>query len=168
MDAIKNALQAAVPAAFKDARMTLEAALFTSTIDPAIAQTSAYAVAVSRGNKTLAAILAQGLPEDRVEQGNVAAAIMGMTNVYYSYIDYVGLPGLKSLPAQIRMVSYGQQAGRDKVGFEVATLAVSIAGRCKSCISAHASELQKHGFTDENFRDVGRLAAAVNSLANIV
>lgn len=168
MDAIKAGLQAAVPTAFKDARMTLEAALFTSSLAPDVAQVAAYAVALSRGNRTLSALLAQGLSEAQVEQGSVAAAIMGMTNVYYSFMDYAGLPGVKALPPQIRMVSYGQQATKDKVGFEVATLAVSIAGRCKSCITAHADALQQHGFTDEQFRDIGRLAAAVSSLANVV
>jgi lipoyl-dependent peroxiredoxin subunit D len=166
MENIKNAL-ASVPASHKDARMTLESALAVPSLGADLALTSAYATALSLGATKLAALLGEQLDEAHKEQGGVAAAIMGMTNVYYSFIDTADVPGVRQLPAQIRMVSYGVQANRDKLGFEAAALAVSMAGKCKPCIVSHVDELKKLGFTDEQFRDLARIAAGVNSVAKV-
>lgn len=168
MEELKDYLAARVPASFKDARMTLESVLATNALPAGTARAAAYAVAVSLAAKDLAVALREGLTPEQVEQAEVAAAIMGMTNVYYSFMDVAGVAELKTLPAQIRMVSYGQQAARDKVGFEVASLAVSIAGKCKPCIASHVQELQKRAFGAEQLRDIGRIAAAVNALAKAV
>lgn len=167
MGAIKQFLAERVPAAFKDARLTLESVLGRSSLDADIAQAAAYAVAVSVSARELADALKAGLASARCEQAEVAAAIMGMTNVYYSFLEAAALPGVKALPAQLRMVSYGQQAAADKLGFEVAALAVSIAGKCRPCIASHVAELQTLGFTDEQFRDLARIAAAVNAVARV-
>src|SRR5208282_4429757 len=123
------------------------------------AQTTAYAVAVSLGKSELARQLAADLPPERTAQAEVAAAVMGMTNVYYSFMDTADLPGARNLPAQIRMVSYGQEANKDRRGFEMAALAVSIVGKCKPCIASHVEELKKLGVSDEQFRDLARVAA---------
>jgi alkyl hydroperoxide reductase subunit D len=167
MDHIKNAL-AGVPATYKDARMTLESALASPVLGSELAVSAGYATAVSLGAKALAAILGDKLDAARKEQAEVAAAIMGMTNVYYSFTDTADVPGVRQLPAQIRMVSYGVQATRDKLGFEAAALAVSMAGKCKPCIVSHVEELRKLGFTDQQFRDLARVAAGVNAVAKVV
>lgn len=167
MEAIKNHLQQVVPGNFKDARMTLESALASPVLGSELAQTAAYAVAVSLNARALAAVLKEGLSSARVEQAEVAAAIMGMTNVYYSFMDTADVPGVRSLPAQLRMVTYGQQAGKDKMGFEAVALAVSIAGKCKPCIVSHVEELKKLGMTDEQFRDLARVTAGVHAVSKV-
>lgn len=167
MENIKAGL-AGIPATYKDVRMTLESALASPVLGTELALTAAYATAVGLGAKPLAEVLATGLEQPRKELAEVAAAIMGMTNVYYSFMDTANLPGARQLPAQLRMVSYGVQAGKDKLGFEAASLAVSMAGKCKPCIVSHVEALKELGFTDEQFRDLARVAAAVNSLAKIM
>lgn len=168
MSNIKTFLNEAVSANFKDARMTLESVLVNNSLGEGQAVMAAYAVATSLGAKTLAEVLRAELNKAQIDQAEVSAAVMGMTNVYYSFMDSADLPNAKALPAQIRMVSYGQQAGLDKLGFEIASLAVSIAGKCRPCIAAHVDALKALGFTDEQFRDVGRLAASVNSVSKVV
>lgn len=93
--------------------------------------------------------------------------MMGMTNVYYSFVDTVRIPGISALPAQLRMVTYGQQASKDKLGFEIASLAVSIAGKCKPCIVSHVEELQKLAATNEQLRDIARIAASVTAVSKV-
>lgn len=166
MDHIKDAL-ARVPATHKDARMTLESALAAPSLGAELAITTAYATALSLGARDLAMILGEKLDEGRKEQAGVAAAIMGMTNVYYSFMDTADVPGVRQLPAQLRMVSYGVQAAKDNLGFEAAALAVSMAGKCKPCIVSHVEELRKLGFTDEQFRDLARVSAGVNAIAKV-
>ncbi|KWU17915.1 carboxymuconolactone decarboxylase family protein [Burkholderia cenocepacia] len=169
MQAIKDFLAQNVRTTFKDARMTLEAALFSkSSLGPVVSQASAYAVAVSLHASALAEALKTGLPGPAVEQAEVAAAIMGMTSVYYSFLDMVDLPGVRQLPAQLRMVTYGQQGQADKLGFEVACLAVSLANKCKPCVTAHVEELKALAFSDEQFRDLARISAAVNAVAKVI
>jgi len=168
MQNLKDFLATSVPPTFKDARMTLEGALKSTVLGEGLAQTSAYAVAVSLHSERLAAALKEGMSADQTERAEVAAAIMGMTNVYYSFLDTVNDADITGLPAQLRMVSYGQQAAKDKRAFEAAALAVSIVGKCKPCIVSHVEELRALGFTAELFRDLARLAAAVNAVAKVV
>jgi alkyl hydroperoxide reductase subunit D len=169
VQSIKDYLSANTRSTFKDARMTLEAVLFSkSSLDTALARVCAYAVAVSLKAPALATVLKQELATEKIEQAEVAAAIMGMTSVYYSFLDMADLPGVKQLPAQLRMVSYGQQVQLDKLGFEAAALAVALANKCKPCIAAHVEELKGIGFTDEQFRDIARVAASVNALAKVL
>ena len=168
MQAIKDFLAVRVPASFRDARMTLESALSSPALGPDLARTSAYAVAVSLSARDLAGVLRSELTADQIEQAEVAASIMGMTNVYYSFMDTADLPGARTLPAQLRMVSYGHEASKDKRGFELAALAVSIVGKCKPCIVSHVDELKKLGISDEQFRDLGRIASGVNAVAKVI
>ncbi|MCC5612023.1 carboxymuconolactone decarboxylase family protein [Nostoc sp. CHAB 5834] len=165
MEHIKTALQANLPASFRDARLTLESALQTTALTPLQALTTAYSVATSLGAVELGQLLSEGLPDASKELAEVAAASMAMTNVFYSFLDMAGIKELSALPAQIRMVGYGQQVAKDAFGFEVATLAVSIAGKCRSCIVAHVTALKKQGATDETLRDIAKIAAAVNSVS---
>lgn len=169
MHPVKEFLATRVPATFKDARVTLENMLFArSSLETEAVYTSAYAISVSIHATALAAALREGLPQARQEQAEVAAAMMGMTSVYYGFLDTVNLPGVKQLPAQMRMVSYGQQVQKDHQGFETAALAVSLVNKCRPCIVSHVNELTALGFTDEQFRDLARLAAAVNAVAKVV
>lgn len=167
MEKIKAGL-AAVPSTYKDARMTLESALASPVLGPELAITAAYATAVSLGAQHLARILGEGLSTGQKEQAEVAAAVMGMTNVYYSFLDTADLPGVRGMPAQIRMASYGVQAAIDKRNFEACALAVSMAGKCKPCIVSHVEELKKLQFSDEQFRDLARVAAGVNAVAKVL
>lgn len=148
--------------------MTLESVLANSSLGPELSVTCAYAVARSLKSTSLANCLRESLSAERAEQAEVAVAIMGMTNIHYSFMDTISLPDVKALPAQIRMVTYGQQAAKDKLGFEAAALAVSVVGKCKPCIVSHVDELGRLGFTAEQFRDLSRLAASLNAVTKVL
>lgn len=168
MQELKTYLASNTPATFKDARMTLESVLASSALAASIPLVAAYAVAVSLGARGLALELKKPLTEDQIQQAEVAAASMGMTNVYFSYLQLSDSPELKALPAQLRMVTYGQQEAKDKLGFEAAALAVSVAGKCKPCIAAHVDALKALGVSAEGLRDLGRIAASVNALSKVL
>jgi len=165
MQGIKDYLRENTLSSFKDARLTLEASLESPALGAELAQAAAYAVALSLKASGLASVLKQNLTTDRIEQAEVATAIMGMTNVYYSFLHLGNVPDVASLPAQLRMVSYGQQTAKDKFGFEALALAVSIAGKCQPCITSHVAALKELGITSEQLRDLARIAASVHAVA---
>ncbi|HLU04788.1 MAG TPA: carboxymuconolactone decarboxylase family protein, partial [Advenella sp.] len=49
--------------------------------------------------------------------------------------------------------------------FELFALAASIIGKCHFCVKSHFNNLKKAGFTIEQLRDAGRIAAVVNAAA---
>jgi alkyl hydroperoxide reductase subunit D len=77
-------------------------------------------------------------------------------------------PNLKGLPAQLRMNAYATHGGTTKANFEAYALAASIVGKCHFCVKSHYLTLQKEGYTVEQLRDVGRIAAVINSTAKVL
>jgi alkyl hydroperoxide reductase subunit D len=47
-------------------------------------------------------------------------------------------------------------------------LAASIVGKCHFCVKAHYETLKQEGYTVENLRDIGRIAAVMNSVAKVL
>jgi alkyl hydroperoxide reductase subunit D len=47
-------------------------------------------------------------------------------------------------------------------------LAASIVGKCHFCVKAHYEGLKKMGYTVEQLRDIGRIAAVINSVAKVL
>jgi alkyl hydroperoxide reductase subunit D len=76
-----------------------------------------------------------------------------------------GDPDLKTMRAELRMNAYATHGGVDKVAFELYALAASIVGKCEFCVQSHAKLLKDSGFTTQQIRDVGRIAATVNAAA---
>lgn len=162
---IKEKIQAVVPASFKDARITLEQVLAQD--DAKRYQTAAYAVSLT-AKSALSDIFKEGLTEAEKEMAETAVAIMGMTNIYYSFTHLFQDEELVKLPPGLRMVSYGTQLTKDKVGFEMAALAVSMVGKCVPCIVNHAKSLKDEGVTAEELRDLAKVASAVHALSKAV
>ena len=79
-----------------------------------------------------------------------------------------GDENLKGLPAGLRMNAIANHGGTTKVNFETYSLAASIVGKCHFCVKAHYDTLRKEGFTVEQLRDVGRIAAVINSVAKVL
>ncbi len=163
---IKESIQAVTPASFKDARITLEQVLAQDTAKRY--QAAAYAVSLTTKSKALANIFQEGLTEAEKEMAETAVAIMGMTNIYYSFTHMFQDEDLTKLPPNIRMVSYGAQLAKDKIGFEMVALAVSLIGKCVPCVVNHAKSLKAEGVSAEELRDLARTAAAVHALSKVV
>jgi alkyl hydroperoxide reductase subunit D len=93
---------------------------------------------------------------------------MATNNVWYPYVEMVNDPALKGLPAQIRMNAIASHGGTTKERFEAYSLAASIVGKCEFCVKAHYEGLKKMGYTVEQLRDIGRIAAVIVSVSKVV
>ena len=97
-----------------------------------------------------------------------AGAIMAMNNVWYPYVEMVEDANLKGLPAQLRMNAIASHGGTTRARFEAYSLAASIVGKCHFCVKAHYDTLKQEGYTVEQLRDIGRVAAVISSVSKVV
>ena len=165
-----NELKALVPDYAKDVRINLDGVLGRSSLPgneaAAVALAAAYA---ARAGRIVAVIRSSGAaPAVEINAAITAAALMGMNNVWYPYVEMTGDSELKALPAQLRMQAYATHAGVDKRLFELYALAASIVGKCHFCVQSHYALLKQSGMSTEQLRDVGRIAAVIVAAANAV
>lgn len=157
-----------IPDWAKDIRLNLDGTIARSTLKPEDAVGVALAAAYAARSGTLVAEFKSGLSDEDATGVLTAAALMGMNNVYYPYVEMTGDEQLKNMPAQLRMNAYATHGGIDKNRFELFALAASIIGKCHFCISSHYDTLKKGGFSSEQLRDAGRIASVVNAAAQVL
>jgi len=165
-----DSLKALVPDYAKDIRLNLDATIARSSLPAREALGAALAAAFAAKSAPLVgAIRGSGAlaPAD-AEAALAAAALMGMNNVWYPYVEMAADPELKTLRAELRMNAYANHGGVDKRAFELYALAASIVGKCEFCIASHYKLLKETGVTTQELRDVGRIAAAVNAAAQVI
>jgi lipoyl-dependent peroxiredoxin subunit D len=165
VDQIKEAL----PEYAKDTKLNIDAVINRSTLDSVVANGCALAAAMATGNGKLVAFI-QSTLEDAKERDAalIASAIMAQNNVWYPYVEMAEDANLKGLPAGLRMNAIASHGGTSKVNFEAYSLAASIVGKCHFCVKAHYDTLKKEGLSVEQLRDVGRIAAVINSVAKVL
>lgn len=152
----------------KDVKLTLSGALQSDVLSPVQRQAIALAAAVSAQHPFLDEFLnAVELDEVSKNGALAAAAVMGMTNVWYSYVKMSKDAELANEKPMIRMMAYQNHGGADAFLFEICALGASIVGKCENCIASHVAELRKQGATSAQLRDIGRIAAAVKASALI-
>jgi alkyl hydroperoxide reductase subunit D len=66
------------------------------------------------------------------------------------------------------MNAIASHGGTTKGKFEAYCLASSIIGKCHFCVKAHYETLKEEGYSIEQLRDIGRIAATINALAKIL
>ncbi|MBC7781662.1 MAG: carboxymuconolactone decarboxylase family protein [Proteobacteria bacterium] len=159
-----------IPDYAKDVRLNLDAVIARSSLPQTEALGAALAAAfAAKSDMLVSAIRSSGLlAEADVQAALTAASIMGMTNAWYSFIDLADDAQLKSLPAQLRMNGYQNHGGTTRRSFEVYALSASVVGKCRFCISSHVEVLRKEGVGDAELRDIGRIAAVINSAAQVL
>ena len=164
-----NLIKEGLPEYAKDTRLNLDAVLLRSSLDPLVAQGCALAAAFATGNGRLTtAIDAEIDDRKEADAALTAATIMAQNNVWYPYVEMAGDPALKGLPAGLRMNGIMNHGGTTKKNFEAYSLTASIVGKCHFCVKAHYDTLLKEGMTVENLRDIGRIAAVINSAAKVL
>ena len=158
-----------LPEYAKDIRLNLDAVINRSTIDPDQALYLSIAAAFATGNSKLLTYLVSNAT-DEVEKNAAlsAGAIMAQNNVWYPYIEMADDVNLKGLPAQLRMNAITSHGGSTKAKFEAYSLASSIIGKCHFCVKAHYETLKQEGYSVEQLRDIGRIAATINALSKIL
>jgi alkyl hydroperoxide reductase subunit D len=163
IDVVKEAL----PEYAKDAKLNLDAVLLRSTLDADEAMGCAVASLAATGNGKLLSVLLADAPAD-ANAAMTAASLMAQNNVWYPYVEMAEDPALAGLPAQLRMNAIASHGGTTKERFESYSLAASIVGKCHFCVKAHYDGLKKMGYTVEQLRDIGRIAAVMNSVAKVL
>lgn len=158
-----------LPEYAKDIRLNLDAVINRSSLSAEDATYIALAAAFATGNgKLLAFITANATDEVEKNAALTAGAIMAQNNVWYPYLEMADDANLKGLPAQLRMNAIASHGGTTKGKFEAYSLASSIVGKCHFCVKAHYETLKEEGYTIEQLRDIGRIAATINALAKIL
>ena len=160
VDQIKDNL----PEYAKDIKLNLDA-----VINPEHATYLSIAAAFATGNsKLLAFITSNATDEIERNAALTAGSLMAQNNVWYPYVEMANDTALSGLPAQLRMNSIALHGGTTKAKFEAYSLASSIVGKCHFCVKAHYETLKQEGYTIEQLRDIGRIAATINALSKIL
>lgn len=164
-------LKEALPDYAKDTRLNLDAVVKRSTLDPLEAQCVALAAAFATGNSKLWTWISTqiaGSGDSEVNAAITAASLMAMNNVWYPYVEMSEDEQLKGLPAQLRMNAVATHGGTTKARFEAYSLAASIVGKCHFCVKAHYDTLKKEGYSVEQLRDIGRIAAVMTAVSRVM
>ena len=157
----------ALPDYAKDTRLNIDAVLLRSTLDADVAMGCAVAALAATGNGKVLGIMLADNPV-YAEPAMTAASIMATNNVWYPFVEMADDPALKGLPAQLRMNAIASHGGTTKANFEAFSLAASIVGKCEFCVKAHYDGLKELGYSVEQLRDIGRIAAVMNSVAKVL
>jgi alkyl hydroperoxide reductase subunit D len=166
VDQVKNS----IPDHAKDIKLNLDAVINRSGLDEIDAHACALSAAISAGNGELAYEISMngplmGTPER--EAAKTAAALMGMNNVYYPFVEMTSDENLKGLPAGLRMQAYATHGGVSKKKFEMYALCASIVGKCHFCVKSHYDILKNEGMTVTQLQSVGKIAAVINAVGKV-
>lgn len=169
MTAWVDQLKETIPDYAKDARLNLDAVIKRSTLPLEVAEAAALAAAFATGNPKFWTWLQQQLADQKEAAAALtAASLMSMNNVWYPYVEMASDPALTGLPPQLRMNAIATHGGTTADRFEAYALAASIVGKCHFCVKAHYETLKKAGYTVEQLRDIGRIAAVVTAVSRVL
>lgn len=166
-----DSLKARLPAYAKDLKLNLGSVLGDPNLTEQQAWGAALASAVAARNPALlaavAAEAAQRLTSEAVGAAKTAAAIMGMTNVYYRFTHLTSNPAYGEMPARLRMNALANP-GVEHVDFELWALAVSAINGCGACVDSHEKVVGQKGASKETVQAVVRVAAVIHAVAVVL
>ena len=169
MTAWVDQLKETIPEYAKDTKLNIDAVIKRSTLPVEEAEAVALAAAFATGNTKLWTWVHSVLADRKeADAALTAASIMAQNNVWYPFVEMAEDENLKGLPAQLRMNAIASHGGTTKERFEAYSLAASIVGKCHFCVKAHYDGLKKMGYTVEQLRDIGRIAAVMNSVSKVL
>jgi alkyl hydroperoxide reductase subunit D len=169
MTAWVDQLKEGLPEYAKDTKLNLDAVIKRSSLAPEEAEAIALSAAFATGNGKLITFISSSIADIKERDAALTAgSIMAQNNVWYPYVEMADDENLKGLPAQLRMNAITTHGGTTKARFEAYSLAASIVGKCHFCVKAHYETLKKEGYTVEQLRDIGRIAAVITSVARVL
>jgi alkyl hydroperoxide reductase subunit D len=163
-----NSIKEQIPDWAKDIRLNIDGVIARSSLAPEDALGVALAAAFAAKSKPLIDVFQANMPAAEANAALTAAALMGMNNAWYPFVEMANDEELKTVRAELRMNAYATSGGVDKKKFEAYALAASIVGKCHFCISSHYALLKKEGLTTQQLRDIGRIAAVVNAASQVL
>src|SRR5437867_2855548 len=165
-----NSIKDLIPDYAKDIRLNIDGTIARSSLAPNEAVGVALAAAFAAKSKPISDLLrtSNGLAPEEVQGALTAAALMGMNNVWYPYVEMTEDADIKGSPAGLRMNAYATHGGVDKRRFEMYALGASIIGKCHFCVRSHFDNLKQEGLSTQQLRDIGRIAAVINAAAQVI
>jgi lipoyl-dependent peroxiredoxin subunit D len=157
-----------MPEYAKDIRLNLDGVIARSSLAPEDALGVALASAFAAKSPVLVEAFKAAVPPAEGYAALTAATLMGMNNTWYPFVEMAGDEDLKTQRPELRMNAYASSGGVAKAKFEAYALAASIVGKCHFCVQSHYALLKKEGWTTQQLRDVGRIAAVVNAAALVI
>ena len=162
-------LKETIPDYAKDTKLNFDTVIKRSTLSTDEAEAVAVAAAFATGNTKFWTWLHSQISDRKeADAALTAASLMAMNNVWYPYVEMANDPSLKGLPAQLRMNAIASHGGTTKARFESYSLAASIVGKCEFCVKAHYDTLKKEGYSVEQLRDIGRIAAVIMAVSRVL
>ena len=134
----------------KDIRLNLDAVIARSSLTPPQARGAALAAAFARevASHSSRHPRRQRRSTRRTRSAALtAAALMGMNNVWYPFVEMAGDAELKTMRPELRMNAYATHGGVDQPSSRLYALAASIVGKCEFCVQSHYKLLRENGFT---------------------
>lgn len=166
-----DSIKARIPDYAKDIRLNLDGTISRSSLEGNDAVGVALAAAVAAKSTVLVKTIREAgvLSPEETNAVLTAAALMGMNNTWYPYVEMADDADLKTQRAELRMGAYASHGGVDKRRFEMYALAASIVGKCHFCVKSHYALLKnEQGMTTTQLRDVGRIASVINAAAQVI
>lgn len=164
-------LRESLPEYARDLKLNLQAVLGESTLNAAQQYGVALATAAATRNRALREALLtetrERAGEATAEDALAAAALMGMTNVFYRFRHLVGRVAYAQLPARLRMNRLTKPAAA-RLDFELFCLAVSAVNACETCVRSHEKVLLEGGLAEAQIHDAIRIASTVHGLAVVL
>jgi alkyl hydroperoxide reductase subunit D len=157
-----------LPEYAKDIKLNLDGTIARSSLAPEDALGVALAAAFAAKSPPLIDAFKAAIPGAEGHAALTAAALMAMNNTWYPYVEMAADEELKTQRPELRMNAYATSGGVDKAKFEAYALAASIVGKCHFCVKSHYELLKKEGWTTQQLRDVGRIAAVINATAQVL
>ena len=163
-----NIIKDRMPEHAKDIRLNLDSVIARSSLASEDAIAVALASAFAAKSPPLVQAFKAAVPPAEGYAALTAATLMGMNNVWYPFVEMAGDEDLKTARPELRMNAYASHGGVSKAKFEAYALAASIVGKCHFCVQSHYALLKKEGWTTQQLRDIGRIAAVVNAAALVL
>lgn len=164
-----DTVKSQIPDYAKDIRLNFDSMAAKTTFNADELQGIMLAAAFATGNRALVTMI-ESVMENSAERtaALTAASLMAMNNVWYPYTEMTGDEAVQKTAAGLRMNAYTTHGGTSKERFEVYALAASVVGKCHFCIKNHYDVLKKAGYTTEQLKDIGRIAAVIVAVSKFV
>lgn len=166
VDIIKNS----IPDHSKDIGMYLDTFINHSSLDEVDAHACALAAALSASNGALAYLIQSSetlINKPECDAAKTAASLMGMTNVYYPFVEMTEDLQLDGLVPEMNMLAYANTAGVSKKKFEMYALCASIVNRCEFSVRSHYSSLKQEGMPVPELQSIGKIAAVISAIGKV-
>lgn len=160
-----------IPDYAKDLRLNMGSVLRQAELTERQTWGTALSCAMAcRSMRLLGAIgteAARHLDEAALAASKTAAAMMGMSNIFYRFRHLASNEKYAHIPARLRMQAI-RTHGSDPVDFELWCLAVSAINGCGACVDSHERVLREKGVNEEVITAAVRIAAVLHAVAAVM